>query len=126
MSTTSTYAVGLGVATLIVALSLGCASRHAALDRPAPSSRSAKWGGGPTPEEIIRQHDIRRLGSFSEFQDEKDGRPGSLDGEDLGATERGFPAPSRGSRILETAGKIMFSVVAVAATIGMAALPFLI
>jgi hypothetical protein len=130
-------AVGLAAAVAFVAVAMSCAAQRSAPDPHELSREVERDDDVLTAEDVIRRHDIRRLGSLQEFQDEQeemDERIRRLELEGDGEATESVPGATaepdgfgeRAKRVFETAGKVTYTVFVVAFTLGMAALPFLI
>jgi hypothetical protein len=104
-----------------------CAARQAAHVQDADATSP---GARVTAEDVIRENDLERLWSLEEYaaeQHQLDAEIALLDGDVSGDAD--FAADSAEKRpgsTMESVGRATWSVLVVAFTLGMAALPFLV
>ena len=120
------HVVSLAAGALIVTLALSCAPRRAIVERDAPPV----WTEpdiATTPADRTSGRAADDFDSLQDLQDEMDERIRLLDEQDAEPASRTQPSfGTRVSRRLDKIGKATFSVIVVAVTLGMVALPYLL
>lgn len=120
------YALGLAVTASVIATSMSCAPQEAARVEDPMMMRAGDSQGVLTAEDVIRQHDLERLWSLEEFAAEQDQLDVDMALLEQEASQADYASRSRASRTMDHIGRATWSVLTVAVTLGMAALPFLI
>jgi hypothetical protein len=105
----------------------GCGPRQGA--RVQDGDATARQAERVTAEDVIREHDLERLWSLEEYAAEQhalDAEVALLDGEIADDADYRADAEERAGGTMEHVGRATWSVLVVAFTLGMAALPFLV
>ncbi len=115
------YTAAMAATIAVLAVSMACAPQVRA---PVAELAVTAEGQPLTAEEVIRQHDINRLWALDEYAD---ARQLDADMQYLDATASpDFETAEGTTSKWEHVGRATWSVLTVAFTLGMAALPFLI
>jgi hypothetical protein len=112
---------------LVVAWLVSCTPRQAKVQDVEPTARLGK---AVTAEDVIRENDLERLWSLEEYaaeQHQLDKEIALLDGDAAGDADYAADGEEeRPGGKMEDFGRATWSVLVVAFTLGMAALPFLV